>query len=64
MTQLANSSLIIASIKNDWSMSKIGFFGNSWLPDSVAAALTPRLKGLNITTYLLQVGKVVTGQQL
>jgi len=29
----------------------------------VAAALAPRLKGLNITTDLMQVGKVVTGQQ-
>jgi hypothetical protein len=28
-----------------------------------AAALAPQLKGLNITTDLLQVGKVVTGQQ-
>jgi len=32
-------------------------------PHSVAAALAPRLKGLNITTDLMQVGKVVTGQQ-
>jgi hypothetical protein len=31
---------------------------------AVAAALAPRLKGLNITTDLMQVGKVVTGQQL
>ena len=31
---------------------------------SVAAALAPRLEGLNITTDLLQVRKVVTGQQL
>jgi len=30
---------------------------------AVAAALAPRLKGLNITTELMQVGKVVTGQQ-
>ena len=28
------------------------------------ATLAPRLKGLNITTDLMQVGKVVTGQQL
>jgi hypothetical protein len=28
------------------------------------AALAPRHKGLNITTDLMQVGKVVTGQQL
>ena len=34
----------------------------SW--HAVAAALAPRLKGLNITTDLMQVGKVVTGQQL
>lgn len=31
---------------------------------AVAADLAPRLKGLNITTDLMQVGKVVTGQQL
>jgi hypothetical protein len=31
---------------------------------AVAAALAPRLKGLNITTDLMQVGKLVTGQQL
>jgi hypothetical protein len=31
---------------------------------AVAAALTPRLTGLNVTTDLMQVGKVVTGQQL
>jgi hypothetical protein len=31
---------------------------------ALAAALAPRLKGLNITTDLMQVGKVVTGQQL
>ena len=31
---------------------------------AVAAALALRLKGLNITTDLMQVGKVVTGQQL
>ena len=30
---------------------------------AVAAALAPRLKSLNITTDLMQVGKVVTGQQ-
>ena len=30
---------------------------------AVAAALAPRLKGLNITTDLIEVGKVVTGQQ-
>jgi hypothetical protein len=30
---------------------------------AVAAALALRLKGLNITTDLMQVGKVVTGQQ-
>src|SRR5690242_15432775 len=30
----------------------------------VAAALAPRLKRLNIMTDLMQVGKVVTGQQL
>src|SRR5579859_977129 len=30
---------------------------------AVAAALAPRLKGLNITTDLMQVGKVVTRQQ-
>ena len=102
---------MIASIKNGWSMSKIGFFwqeltsgvarypgvsaidshkatrreqslqrrsGQSqhrrlhvpihskWATrrHAVAAALAPRLKGLNITTDLMQVGKVVTGQQL
>jgi hypothetical protein len=31
---------------------------------AVAATLALRLKGLNITTNLMQVGKVVTGQQL
>ena len=31
---------------------------------AVEAALALRLKGLNITTDLMQVGKVVTGQQL
>jgi hypothetical protein len=31
---------------------------------AVAPALAPRRKGLNITTDLMQVGKVVTGQQL
>src|SRR5208282_1733055 len=30
---------------------------------AVARALAPRLKGLNITTDLMQVRKVVTGQQ-
>jgi hypothetical protein len=30
---------------------------------AVAAALAPRLKGLNITADLMQVGKVVTGEQ-
>jgi len=30
---------------------------------AVASALAPRLKGLNITTDLIEVGKVVTGQQ-
>jgi hypothetical protein len=37
---------------------------NAGRPGAVAAALAPRLKGLNITTDLMQVGKVVTGQQL
>jgi len=32
--------------------------------DAVGAALAQRLKGLNITTDLMQVGKIVTGQQL
>ena len=32
--------------------------------NAVVAALAPRRKGLNMTTDLLQVGKVVTGQQL
>jgi hypothetical protein len=31
---------------------------------AVPAALAPRLKGLNITTDLMQVGKIVTGEQL
>jgi hypothetical protein len=31
--------------------------------DGVARALRPRLEGLNITTDLMQVGEVVTGQQ-
>ncbi len=31
---------------------------------AVAAGLAPRLKGLNIMTDLMQVGKIVTGQQL
>ena len=32
--------------------------------NAVAAVLAPRLKGFDITTDLMQVGKVVTGQHL
>src|SRR5271168_4753433 len=63
----ARRRTILAELLKDF-LEKVGTDSFEVVAEQIAqpevtAALAPRFKGLNITTDLMQVGKVVTGQQ-